>query len=579
MTGWKNKYKFMTNMKKPAIILSIIFLVASFFRLWRLDFADVITDEGLIGFRSIGLVDFLGQYQTTPWLWSPEIEGWMHLSFHDHPPLVFWLQHLFFKVLGVNLWSLRLPFALAGIISIWLVYLIGKELKDRNTGLISALFLSVISYHVWISRIGLQESLLIVFILASLYFFLKNLKVDLTKLGKVGKLPPFLLFGLFFGLALLVKYTAVIFLIPIFFYLLVYRRDLLASHQFWLSLVFSLILFSPVIIYNLQLYQNFNHFDFQFSYLLSQQVTEWQLRPGREAWSSLITRVRGIPQNFKAGYSWLMIVLFFLSLFRLNSQTKRVASATKQKIVWLIVVLFSLLLLYLLVGPSVWFMSLTAPFISLLIGLAVTRFLQEEKQLRLWFKLGVVSLIIAFEIFYTTNTFYTLQPWGKAGLTFAQLRLESNIWGYNELEEYIRQELQGKYPLRTFPTKFNFLESIKKESLAKAKTQGLKGVSYLLVVDERINDIAGFWIFMRRVVYKGWPILTTNEYANLLSSDPQYFVKQGVERVYLIAATGNTLLQKQPSQVEFLKPKFGPPVKEIFDKQGRKVFVVYIKYL
>src|SRR3989338_6061207 len=115
--------------RKTTIILAIILLGALFLRLYALDRADVITDESLIAFRAIGLIDFdTSAQQTTPWEWFSAVPDWARWSFHDQPPLVFWIEHILFKFFGVNLWSLRLPFVLAGVASVYLIYLIGREL-------------------------------------------------------------------------------------------------------------------------------------------------------------------------------------------------------------------------------------------------------------------------------------------------------------------------------------------------------------------------------------------------------------------------------------------------------------------
>ena len=147
-------------MKKYTVLILLgIIVLAGFLRVWRLDQHDVVTDEVFYGYRSIALIDSLNSpYQSTPFEWFEEIPWWAHVSFHDHPPLGFWVQHLFFKVFGNDLLAMRLPFALAGVASVLLIYFIAKRLfASEKVGLGAALLLAVSNYHVWISRIGLQE--------------------------------------------------------------------------------------------------------------------------------------------------------------------------------------------------------------------------------------------------------------------------------------------------------------------------------------------------------------------------------------------------------------------------------------
>ena len=75
--------------------LILILALAAVLRLYGLSRGDTVNDEVFYGFRAVGLMDFdEAADQTTPWEWTdPEIPGWMRMSFHDHPPLVFWIQH------------------------------------------------------------------------------------------------------------------------------------------------------------------------------------------------------------------------------------------------------------------------------------------------------------------------------------------------------------------------------------------------------------------------------------------------------------------------------------------------------
>src|SRR6185503_7671673 len=108
--------------KIQIVILVSILALAGLLRLWQLGAADVITDEALIGFRSIGYFDFFASpYQTTPYEWFSVVPDWAKISFHDHPPLLFLIQHWFIVLLGQSVFVLRLPLALCGIASVYLL--------------------------------------------------------------------------------------------------------------------------------------------------------------------------------------------------------------------------------------------------------------------------------------------------------------------------------------------------------------------------------------------------------------------------------------------------------------------------
>lgn len=65
----------------------------------------------------------------------------------SHPPLYFLLIH-FWQKINTQPFFLRLPSLFFSIASIILVYLIGKKLKDKHFGLISALIISFYNFHI-----------------------------------------------------------------------------------------------------------------------------------------------------------------------------------------------------------------------------------------------------------------------------------------------------------------------------------------------------------------------------------------------------------------------------------------------
>ncbi|OHA05729.1 MAG: hypothetical protein A2934_02610 [Candidatus Sungbacteria bacterium RIFCSPLOWO2_01_FULL_47_10] len=194
---------------KYAYILAVILFVAAIVRFVNIQSGDPIGDEVLYSFRAIGMMDFdEAEFQTTPREWfDPEVPWWTYFSFHDHPPLVFFVQHVFISAFGETVFAFRLPSAIFGVLSVFLIYRIGAMLFSPTAGLASAAVLAVTANHVFISRVGLQESYVIFFMLLAYYFFLASLR-DEKKLLHLG-------FAL--GLCLLTKYTSMI-LLPRYIY-------------------------------------------------------------------------------------------------------------------------------------------------------------------------------------------------------------------------------------------------------------------------------------------------------------------------------------------------------------------------
>jgi len=545
-------------MKKEHWLILGIIILALFLRFYHLTSADVITDEALIAFRSVGYLDFFASpYQTTPYEWfSDNLPFWVKLSFHDHPPLVFLIQHLFFSLFGQSLLVLRLPFVLAGVGSVFLIYLIGRKLFGKEVGLFAALLLAVSVNHSWVSRIGLQESLVIFFSLLTFYLFFKNL-TDRQHWQ----------WGISLGLAMLTKYTAFI-IFPIFLiYSFFTNRDQLKKKGFWLGLVLAVLIFSPVLIYNIKLYQATNHFDLQFSYLFGQTVGEWQYLPGKMQIGSFSSRLLDLIPNLFFGILGPMFLFTVVSVFFALYYLKK---HHDQKLGLLLLTIFSYLFLFLLIGPLPRFLSLVVPFIVLL----VAWFVAQQKKL-----IVVIFLLILaiFELFFTINTLFVYQPLGWENITYSQLKKESYSYGYNQLDTYLIQLLNNKKPAVTFTASYPFLEDIKAKSLVRAEKEKLKPAPILLIYDGNMYDLATLWLFHRRMVYQGWPIITADDY---LKENQKFWTEQGVGDFYFFKIIDSSMLQKPAEERTTGAAALAEQLKDIKPEtikrpDGRNVFAVY----
>jgi len=85
----------------------------------------------------------------------------------------------FHLVLHISLWfgnnefMARLPAAIFGVLAIPLIYLLGKELYNRNVGLLSAFMLAFWPYHIWYSQEARMYSLFLLVTTASMLMFHK----------------------------------------------------------------------------------------------------------------------------------------------------------------------------------------------------------------------------------------------------------------------------------------------------------------------------------------------------------------------------------------------------------------------
>lgn len=91
----------------------------------------------------------------------------------DKAPLALWAQTLLVKVFGFHGWCLLLPQALAGILSVWVLYrLVGRTFGHR-AGLLAALALAIMPVSVVTARNNTPDSLMILALLLAAWALLR----------------------------------------------------------------------------------------------------------------------------------------------------------------------------------------------------------------------------------------------------------------------------------------------------------------------------------------------------------------------------------------------------------------------
>lgn len=102
--------------------------------------------------------------------WHPYLDG--H-PYYDKPLTTYWFIAGFAKLNhGVlNLSLLRLPSVIAGVVALSCTYLLGRQLGDRQTGLLAAWFLLTTFYFVFFARVASADMWNVASILLALVWF------------------------------------------------------------------------------------------------------------------------------------------------------------------------------------------------------------------------------------------------------------------------------------------------------------------------------------------------------------------------------------------------------------------------
>jgi len=186
------------------------------------------------------------------WMYAQHAE----LSYFDHPPMVAWVIGLGTAVFGHTEFGVRIVGNLLMLGASLLMYRFGQAWFSQAAGVVAALLLQVLPVFFGVGFIATMDSALV-------FFWMLGL-VGLTAALRDNRAWGWYVAGIALGLAMLSKYTGLFFALGTGLAVVAHRpwrRHLLTLHPY-LSILFAVALFSPVIIWNAQ--HDWASFRFQF---------------------------------------------------------------------------------------------------------------------------------------------------------------------------------------------------------------------------------------------------------------------------------------------------------------------------
>ena len=218
------------------ILLGILLIILTGFRIFYSQSIELFFDEAYY------------------WDWARHLD----LGYLDQPPLVAYLIAASTKIFGNTEMVIRLPAVIFSAATTIVIFLFAKTMfKSEKYALISAFLLNLILLFNVDSVLMLPDTLLIFFWVLTLYLFYLAMKVN----------PRYwYLAGISLGLALLSKCIGVL-LIPVIGLTLLFiqkNRRWLCRKELYISLFIALMIFSPVIYWNIT--HDFVSFRFQLGH-------------------------------------------------------------------------------------------------------------------------------------------------------------------------------------------------------------------------------------------------------------------------------------------------------------------------
>ncbi len=159
-------------------ILTLILLAATFLRFYKLGTLPpgLHPDEAANGLDIISMFDahkFAAIYDTN----GPREALFFYLQ-----AIPVWIGHVF-HIAAINFTplSLRIAPAIIGVLTVWGIYLLGKELFNKNVGTFAAAALAVSAWHIQFSRNGFRAIMAPLALIFLFYFIIRALRNGQTR--------------------------------------------------------------------------------------------------------------------------------------------------------------------------------------------------------------------------------------------------------------------------------------------------------------------------------------------------------------------------------------------------------------
>lgn len=154
----------LVNSRYAQLLLSLT-VIGLFLRFFNLGFNSLWLDEATTYNAALGT--FFG-------IWQGMAAG------DFNPPLFYWIEHIML-MLGNNETILRLAPAIFGVLTIPVLYCVGKEFLDRNVGIIAAAAAVFSPFLIYYSQEARAYSMALFFITFAMVFYLRALKDNSTR--------------------------------------------------------------------------------------------------------------------------------------------------------------------------------------------------------------------------------------------------------------------------------------------------------------------------------------------------------------------------------------------------------------
>jgi 4-amino-4-deoxy-L-arabinose transferase-like glycosyltransferase len=283
-------------------------------------------------------------------------------------PLILSFAYLF----SHSLIAAHLIVALLASLGIVAIFLLTKELFDEKTAILSSIIFAILPLNVALAHDILVDSILPTFLIFTLFFAIKAFKTE--KLGYYAAM------AVFFALSILLKFTALSFVLILFFTFLIIKKEKKRLNLNFKNIIASIIIFFivmlPYLIYAQITYGNFLH-----TFIQARTVIGW----------SPYTPLSEVIPEFLTLFP--VSLLFFSILGMVTSITKKIK---KENLILFLAILIPFILTISFAHKEIrYFMPIT-PFLAIFAGKGILDIFKIKKQS---IKYGLIVMMIVLILF------------------------------------------------------------------------------------------------------------------------------------------------------------------------------------
>jgi 4-amino-4-deoxy-L-arabinose transferase-like glycosyltransferase len=358
------------KLKENYLLIAIVIL-ATALRVYHIDF------------QSIWLDEIHTMNEANPKIPLKELYN-VIMAGEQMPPLYFYSLYFLFKIFGYTTLVARVYSAIVGIVSVFSIYLLGKEMINKKAGLFAALLLSVNSFHLYYSQDARPYMLFFLFTTFSFYNLIKFLKLPSKKNALYyGITTAMMINTIFFGLFVLFSQY-----ITLLFFLILSKNTQRKGFfvNSFISGIVTLLLFIP---------------SMKVFIKVSEIKDFWIPAPTLDAYTLIFKEFFG-NSELVLTLVGLLFIIYFIKLSKEKNTSIEYKSIIENKTIfafvllipWIIIVLLIPLIRSYLSIPMIisrYFISIL-PALIIILSIAINQFKNKIIQI------GIIGLFIVFSL-------------------------------------------------------------------------------------------------------------------------------------------------------------------------------------